>query len=98
MTVVLGTDFSENARAAGVTAATLARRWGDTLAVAHVLDDSEIRRLPGDIRETVAAFTSDCLHSEAVQLGSEGIKVEEHMLSGAPERAPRTWRLNPTHD
>ena len=31
--------------------------------------------------------TSDCLHSEAVQLGSEGVKVEEHMLSGAPEQA-----------
>jgi nucleotide-binding universal stress UspA family protein len=87
MKVVLGTDFSENARAAGMTAAALASRWGDTLAIAHVLDDSVSRRLPGDVRETLAAFTSDRLHSEAAQLGSDGVKVEEHMLSGAPEQA-----------
>jgi nucleotide-binding universal stress UspA family protein len=87
MKVVLGTDFSENARAAGMTAAALASRWDDTLAIAHVLDDSVSRRLPGDVRETLAAFTSDRLHSEAAQLGSDGVKVEEHMLSGAPEQA-----------
>ena len=87
MKVVLGTDFSENARAAGMTAAALASRWDDTLAIAHVLDDSVSRRLPGDVRETLAAFTSDRLHSEATQLGSDGVKVEEHLLSGAPEQA-----------
>ena len=87
MKVVIGTDFSENARAAGMTAAALARRWSHTLAVAHVFDDSMSDRLPGDVRETLAASTSDRLHSEVVHLGSEGVKVEEHMLSGAPEQA-----------
>ena len=61
--------------------------WGDTLAIPHVLDDSVSRQLQGDVRETLAAFTSDRLRSEAAQLGSDGVKVEEHMLSGAPEQA-----------
>jgi len=87
MKLVVGTDFSENAKAAGMTAAALARRWSDTLALAHVFDDSMSQRLPGYVRETLAASTSDRLHSEAVHLGSEGVKVEEHMLSGAPEQA-----------
>ena len=87
MKVVIGTDFSENAKAAGLTAAALARRWSHTLAVAHVFDDSMSDRLPGDVRWTLAASTSDRLHSEVVHLGSEGVKVEEHMLSGAPEQA-----------
>jgi nucleotide-binding universal stress UspA family protein len=87
MKIVLGTDFSEAARVAGVAAAALARAWGDTLAIAHVFDDSVTRGLPQDVRETIAASMSDFLHSEAVRLGSEGLKVEEHMLSGAPEQA-----------
>ena len=80
MKLVVGIDFSKNARAAGITAAALAGRWNETLAVAHVVDDSVSHRLPGDVRETLAASTSDRLHSEAVHLGSEGVKVEEHML------------------
>ena len=87
MKLVVGIDFSKNARAAGITAAALAGRWNETLAVAHVVDDSVSHRLPGDVRETLAASTSDRLHSEAVHLGSEGVNVEEHMLSGAPEQA-----------
>jgi nucleotide-binding universal stress UspA family protein len=87
MKIVLGTDFSEAARVAGVAAAALARAWGDTLAIAHVFDDSVTRGLPQDVRETIAASMSDFLHSEAVRLGSEGLKVEEHILSGAPEQA-----------
>ncbi len=87
MKLVIGTDFSENARAAGVTAAALAGRWSDTLAVAHVFDDSMSHRLPGDVRETLAASTCDRLHSEAVDFGSQGVKVEEHLLSGAPDQA-----------
>ena len=87
MKLVIGTDFSENARAAGITAAALARRWSDTLALAHVLDESMSQRLPQEVRETLAASTNDRLHSEAEQLSSDGVKVEEHMLSGAPEQA-----------
>jgi nucleotide-binding universal stress UspA family protein len=87
MKVVLGTDFSESAKAAGVTAAALARTWGDALAIAHVLDDSVIPGLPEDVRETFAASISDHLHAEAVRLSSEGVTIEEHMLSGAPEQA-----------
>ena len=87
MKLVVGTDFSENARAAGITAAALARRWNDTLALAHVLDESMSQRLPEEVRETLAASTNDRLHSEAEQLSSDGVKVEEHMLSGAPEQA-----------
>ena len=87
MKLVVGTDFSENARAAGITAAALARRWNDTLALAHVLDESMSQRLPEEVRETLAASTNDRLHSEAERLSSDGVKVEEHMLSGAPEQA-----------
>ena len=87
MKLVVGTDFSENARAACATGAALARRWSDTLALAHVADESMSQRLPEDVRETWAASTNDRLHSEAGQFGLEGVKVEEHMLSGAPEQA-----------
>ena len=87
MKLIVGTDFSENARAAGITAAALAGRWSDTLALAHVLDESMSQRLPEEVRETLAASTNDRLHSEAVDFGSQGVKVEEHMLSGAPEQA-----------
>ena len=86
MKIIVGTDFSKNARAAGTAAAALVRRWNETLLVAHVFDDSVSGRLPSDIRETLAASTNDRLHDEAVHLGSEGLKVEEHMLSGAPEK------------
>ena len=86
MKIIVGTDFSKNARAAGTAAAALVRRWNGTLLVAHVFDDLVSGRLPSDIRETLAASTNDRLHDEAVHLGSEGLKVEEHMLSGAPEK------------
>ena len=89
MKLVIGTDFSENARAAGITAAALARRWNDTLALSHVLDESMSQRLPEEVRETLAASTNDRLHSEAVDFGSQGVKVEEHMLSGAPALVSR---------
>jgi nucleotide-binding universal stress UspA family protein len=87
MKLVVGTDFSENARAACATGAALARRWSDTLALAHVVDESMSQRLPEEIRETLAASTNDRLHGEAGQFGLEGAKVEEHILSGAPEQA-----------
>ena len=86
MKIIVGTDFSKSARAAGTAAAALVRRWNGTLLVAHVFDDLASGRLPSDIRATLAASTNDRLHDEAVHLGSEGLKVEEHMLSGAPEK------------
>lgn len=87
MKIVFGTDFSDQATAAGMAAASLARRWNGTLLVAHVFDDSVSSKLPVEIRETLAASTNDRLHSEAVRFNAEGLKVEEHMLSGAPEKA-----------
>ena len=87
MKVIFGTDFTDTANGAGLAAAALARRWQASLLLAHVIDDSLSKGLPEDIRETLAASTQDRLHDVAANLGAEGVKVEEHILSGAPEKA-----------
>jgi Universal stress protein family len=40
MKIICGTDFSEHAVQASLAAAALARRLGDTLVLAHVLDET----------------------------------------------------------
>ena len=40
MNIICGTDFSEHAVQAGLAAAALARRLGDTLVLAHVWDEA----------------------------------------------------------
>ncbi len=87
MKVIFGTDFTDAAKEAGLAAVALARRWNASLLVAHVIDEALSKSLPGDIRETFAASTQDRLHNVATDLGAEGVKVEEHILSGAPEKA-----------
>jgi nucleotide-binding universal stress UspA family protein len=86
MQVIAGTDFSENSAAAARVAARLADGWNDSVVLAHVAGE-----IPGDltpdVREALAASETDRLHHEAAQLADFRVKVEERMLSGAPDQA-----------
>ena len=97
MKLVVGTDFSENARVAGITAAALARRWSDTLALAHVFDDSVSHRLPGDVRETLAASTKrpSPQRGRASWLGGRQSRGA-HAFWGAGTGAGGSWRPDRT--
>ena len=55
MKIICGTDFSEHAVQAGLAAAALARRLGDTLVLAHVWDETLGEGLWQDFHDKMAA-------------------------------------------
>jgi hypothetical protein len=62
MTILCGTDFSDPAAEAARAAAALARAWGETLQLVHVIDLFDGDSLPPDetrqLHETRAVFPS----------------------------------------
>ncbi len=87
MKIIVGTDFTENAAAAARAAAALARRWDDTLILAHAADESLGEYYPSDLRKTLDAATRDQLAGEAARIARTGLHVEPHLLSGTPDEA-----------
>jgi nucleotide-binding universal stress UspA family protein len=92
MITLCGTDFSEQAERAATAAAQIARRFGDTVVLAHVLEQpttnlleirGEARRLEHLLREAA----DRALHEAAARLQRSGATVETALLSGEPEQA-----------
>ena len=85
MKIICGTDFSEHAAQAGLAAAALARRLGDTLVLAHVWDEPLDERLWQDFHDRVSAAVRNRLYDHAMRLRKTGASVEEEMPSGMPD-------------
>ena len=96
MNIICGTDFSEHAVQAGLAAAALARRLGDTLVLAHVWDEALGEGLWEDFHSRMVAAVRFRLHEHAVRLRETGAIVKEEILSGMPdvELAELAWRLD----
>ncbi|HSP79738.1 MAG TPA: universal stress protein [Myxococcaceae bacterium] len=84
MTIVFGTDFSERAVAAARAAAALARRIGEPLHLVHVTEyGSALRSTNTD--EALRREAGTRLEQEADSLRTGDLKVEAHLLEGAPD-------------
>lgn len=85
MPVIVGTDFSDPARAAAEAAASLAQKLQETLVLVHVREPS-----PASARDQAfanVAGASERLSLEAGRLRSQGFAVEEALLDGNPDEA-----------
>ena len=85
MKIICGTDFSEHAVQAGLAAAALARRLGDTLVLAHVWDEKLGEGLWHDFHDKMSAAFRSRLSDHAMRLRKTGASVEEEMPSGMPD-------------
>ena len=86
MAIVCGTDFSDQARTAGVAAAALARRLGDKLVLLHVSRTrDEDENLPAArAKELVQkrGKTAQALADQAADLRKLGVDVDEVIEAG----------------
>ncbi len=83
MPIVCATNFSDAARSASETAALLARKAGEPLALLHVLLPESVRAFGKPLLEAAEAALVD----EAKRLEKLGAKVERHLLTGEPAAA-----------
>ena len=95
MKILCGTDFSAQAERASRAALQLARRFGDTLILAHVLEPptSNLLELRGEARafeEALRGATTKALDDAAAALRSYGVSVETAILAGHPHEALTT--------
>jgi nucleotide-binding universal stress UspA family protein len=95
MKILCGTDFSAQAERASRAALQLARKFGDTLVLAHVLEPptSNLLEVATDARtfeEAVRGATSKALDDAAAALRSYGVSVETAILAGHPHEALTT--------
>jgi nucleotide-binding universal stress UspA family protein len=89
MKIVCGTDFSEQAFRATEVAARLARRLGDTLVVAHVIQSPVY--VPhataldvANLRDALRGAAEPSLRDIATLLRRRKVDVEERLLEGSP--------------
>jgi nucleotide-binding universal stress UspA family protein len=87
MKILCGTDFSPPALAAADAAAALAQRSGESLLLAHVVEDAWPAELSKAMRESLLAPQRRLLHAEAERLRRRGARVREKLLGGAPDEA-----------
>ena len=91
MKIICGVDFSEPSRTAAQIAARLARRWNDTLVLAHVMDVSGYAMLPeiASFATSFADSSRDVLATElqgwSKRLLDTGARVETELLSGSAD-------------
>jgi nucleotide-binding universal stress UspA family protein len=95
MKILCGTDFSQQAERASRAALQLARRFGDTLILAQVLEPptSNLLEVAADARafeQTVRGATGKALDDAAAALRSYGVSVETVILTGHPHEALTT--------
>ena len=83
MNILCGTDFSAASASAVKAAVNLARRFQDTLVLAHSFDASALST--GDLGSLDLSFrkaAAESLKALASTLGAEGLAVEECLLDG----------------
>jgi nucleotide-binding universal stress UspA family protein len=84
MAIVFGTDFSERAIVAASAAAALARRTGEVLHLAHVVEYGSA----GGMTPMIEALHREAkarLEQQAAELRRRDIQVTAHLLDGAPD-------------
>jgi nucleotide-binding universal stress UspA family protein len=83
MTIVCGTDFSENAAQAAVAAGAIARRLGEPLALVHIIDGLGVDLTVGGPHDAIFEPLRAELGKKAEELrASMGIEVEPIALPG----------------
>ena len=85
MTVVCGTDFSENAQHAVRVAAAFGRAWQETLVLVHVVEEGT---LPAGARAVADAWSIAArgrLEEIAKSLRGGGLEVEARVVVGTPD-------------
>ena len=92
MKILIATDFSEQAEKAIRTGAALARRFGDEVVLAHVLEPptTNILEIGADARiyERALREAADrSLAASAASVRATGLSVETILLEGAPDEA-----------
>jgi nucleotide-binding universal stress UspA family protein len=84
MAIVFGTDFSQQASEAAAAAAAIARRGGEVLHLVHVTEyGSAGRSATSD--EALRRDAQARLEAQAGELRKREIRVETHLLEGAPD-------------
>jgi len=84
MSIVFGTDFSEQAMAAARAAAALARKSGEVLHLVHITEyGSAGRSTSGD--ESLRREVSARLEAQAAELRTADTRVEIQLLEGTPD-------------
>lgn len=84
MAIVFGTDFSEHAAVAASAAAALARRTGEPLHLAHVVDYGSAGGLPSFL-ETMRREATARLEHQAQELRRLDVPLTAHLLEGAAD-------------
>ncbi len=90
MKVLCATDFSEEAARAAHTAALLARAFGDTLVLVHVIEATffyppDPVTLVVDIVKTQRTLAAQGLKDLAEELSKLGVPVETQLAEGSPD-------------
>ena len=75
MSILCGTDFSAQATAAAEAAAALAKAWGETLRLIHVLDLFEGDSLPPRALQQLLEQRTQEIEALAKTLAGEGWRV-----------------------
>ncbi len=86
-TIVVGSDDSNTARQAVVTAADIARMSGGRLVIVTAFDPRSVRvqDLPPDLRLSTTVHPADVLLASLAQIGHErGVAVSVEAVTGAP--------------
>lgn len=83
MTVVCGTDFSNNASEASQIAARIAHRRGENLLLVHVVQPAPTDPA-GDHNDFLHSSAATALENTAAELRSLGIMVETDAVIGSP--------------
>ncbi|WP_224242610.1 universal stress protein [Hyalangium gracile] len=84
MAIVFGTDFSEHATVAALAAAALARRTGEALHLAHVLEYGSGGGSSA-IHEAMRREAAARLEQQVQELRRRDVSLTPHLLDGAPD-------------
>lgn len=84
MAIVFGTDFSEHATVSALAAAALARRTGEALHLAHVIEYGSASS-SAPIAEAMHREAHARLEAQAQELRRRDIPLTTHLLDGAPD-------------
>lgn len=87
MKIILGSDFSDNARQAGTVAAALAHNLGDTLRLVHAHEAAGLGAITPDVLESFFAGSRARLAEEEDRLCALGASVKAELLAGFPDEA-----------
>src|SRR5688572_20398137 len=90
MRILYGTDFSVSATAVARVAVDLARRFGDTLVLAHIVEppaefSPELLAADPTLMSKLVASSEQIVGKLAASLRGPGVPVEERVAVGRPD-------------